>query len=39
MSLFTDQTGLYGHQVRLALAEKAITADIILIEDDQVCQD
>lgn len=39
MTLFSDPTSVYSHQVRMVLAEKGITVDIINIDPDDMPED
>ncbi|XKM14603.1 glutathione S-transferase C-terminal domain-containing protein [Orbaceae bacterium ac157xtp] len=39
MTLFCDKTDIYGHQIRLVLAEKGVTAEIEFVEADNLPQE
>lgn len=39
MTLFSDLTNIYGHVIRLVLAEKGVTAEIEVVEPNQLPQE
>lgn len=39
MTLFSDLTNIYGHQIRLVLAEKGVTAEIEIVEPNHLPQE
>lgn len=39
MTLFSDSTNIYGHQVRLVLAEKGVTAEVEVVEPNNLPQE
>ncbi|QIQ21876.1 stringent starvation protein SspA [Zophobihabitans entericus] len=39
MTLFSDTTNIYGHQIRLVLAEKGVTAEVEVVESSNLPQE
>ena len=39
MTLYTDQSDIYSHQVRIVLAEKGVNVDVISVDPERPSND